>query len=76
MDIYIAMLTGKKFSIHAESDDTILSVKHKIQDYEGIPPYKTRLIYNGIQLEDERTLSDYEIENEEIIHLYVLMRGD
>lgn len=75
MRIYIRRYSGADYSLEVEPSDTIERVKEKLLSKEGIPPDQQRLIFDNKQLEDGRTLSDYNIQRNAQLSIVLRLRG-
>lgn len=76
MQLFVKTLTGKTVSVEADPGDSIETLKHKIQEKEGIPPEQQRIIFGGKQLQGgDKTLGDFDLEEGNTLHLVLRLRG-
>ena len=75
MQVFVKTLIGQTITLEVNPSDTVRTLKGKIQEKDDIPPDQQRLIYNGRQLEDEKKISYYDIQNLSTIHLVMRVLG-
>jgi ubiquitin-large subunit ribosomal protein L40e len=76
MKIFVKLLTGKTIRLRVESSDTIVSVKEKILDREGIPVHTQHMIFACKRLDDSQTLADNRILENSTIEVHLRLTGD
>ena len=75
IQFYVKSLSGKTITLQLPSNATIGETKEAIQDKAGIPTNVQRLIMSGIQLEDDITLGDYNVQQDGCMDLILRIRG-
>lgn len=74
--VLIKRLDGRTITLSVAWTDTIEDVKQKLEQAWKIPKYEQRLIFEGKELEDERTLLSYDITAESTLYFLQNLRGD
>jgi len=69
LEIFIKVSSQETFTLEVDSNDFIRNLKNKIEDKKGFPVETQRISYGGKELNDDRTVRDYNIQNQSILNL-------
>lgn len=75
MQVKVITLTGDEKIVEADPSEKVLDIKERLEELEGIPPEQQRLIFQGRQLKDDKTLNSYKLKHGTVLHLVVALRG-
>ena len=67
--IFIKNMAGDVKTYEVEDTDTVAQLKQKIHDKDGVPPTQQRLVFNGKELDDDKSMADYQMEEHSTVHL-------
>lgn len=74
MQLFVKTLDGTTITLNVESADNIGQIKQKIQEKQGVPRDAQRLIFNGKELQDEKSVADYGLQSENTLHLVLRLK--
>jgi hypothetical protein len=69
MKIIVKTLLDRSYTLDVETSNTVRDVKEKIALLEHVPSERQRLILAGIQLDDDRSLADYNVQENQLLHV-------
>jgi len=74
-ELFVKSISGKTRTVVGNSTTTIREIKEQIREKEGVSVEESRLIYGGKNLEDTRTLGDYNLISNSTIHMVLRVKG-
>lgn len=75
MLVKVKTLTGKEIEVDVEPKEKVIKIKERVEEKEGIPPQQQRLIFGGKQMNDDKTIGEFNIEGGSVLHLVLALRG-
>ncbi|XP_073322774.1 polyubiquitin-like [Pagrus major] len=74
-EVFLKDLQGKTTTYDIRPDETVMNFKRRVESREGVPANQQRLIYQSRELQDEKSLSDYNVEALGTINMTSRLRG-
>ncbi|GFE55063.1 ubiquitin [Babesia ovis] len=75
MRVQVQTMMGQKLEVEVDPNETVLEFKKKLSKKQKLPVDQQRIIYEGKMLQDNKTLADYNIKNNSVIHMVLRLRG-